>query len=85
MAIGLQNAPGLFQKMIEAVLSTGKWPFALLYDDNVFAFLRPLAKQIYQVQHVPFLSNNAKVTFELKKWELFTRNIDYFEHIKHSQ
>lgn len=38
MSFGLKNASGTFQRVIEVILSTVKWNFALHYVDYVIVF-----------------------------------------------
>lgn len=63
---GLQEAQGTFRRTIDAILFTKKWEIADVYLDDVFVFSGAPKEQIFNVQHVFTLRNNARDTLKLK-------------------
>lgn len=81
MLFSLQNMAGTLQRRKDIILLPVNWQFAQVYLENIGIF--PLSPEQHIVQIIVVLSllKQAGVTFNLKKWKLFTDNIHYLRHI----
>lgn len=80
MPLGLHNAPGLFQRTMNVILSPIKWQFALLYMDNTTIFSRNTDEHISHIRPVFLILHKDGVTLNLKECSLFTEKIEYLRH-----
>lgn len=66
MPFGLKNAPGTSQRVVDVILATVKWQFALVYLDDVIVFSSSLEDHVEHVATVLRLLKDAGVTLKLK-------------------
>lgn len=74
---GLKNAPTTFQRIMDVILGTVKWQFALFYFDEIIFFLNTVSEQVEQVRQALQLLSENVVTLKLKKCSCFTETIEY--------
>lgn len=78
---GSENAPGLFESTMEAILTSVKWQFALVHFNDIVIFSKTPGKHIDHDKQEIALLERVEVTLELKKCFFFTDTIDILEHI----
>lgn len=81
MTFGVKNAPGNFQIVIDVILATVKWQYALVYLEDVIILSDNVQKHLKHVYVVLRRFSNAGVTLKLKKCFLFTDTVDYLRHL----
>lgn len=67
MPFGWKNASGMFQRTVDILLLKVKWPFALVYLDDIFIFSLTPDKRIGQVRQVLTLLHEEGMTLNWKK------------------
>lgn len=70
-----------FQREMNIILSSVKWPYPLVYLDDIFMYSESSDKHISPVGQVLTLLNEAGVTLKLKNCEFFTNRIAYLGHV----
>lgn len=83
MSFGFNKAPGTFQRVMDVVLSTVQWQFALVYLDDVMILSKSLKVYIKHVRHLFAILCNASVTFKLKQCKQFPNSMKYLGHFIH--
>jgi len=81
MPFGLRNAPSTFQRVIDIILSTVKWQYALVYLDDVIIYSRSAEEHMTHVATVLRMLMEAGVTLKLRKCSLFADKVDYLGHV----
>lgn len=67
MPIGVRNAPGTFQRIMDVILSSIKWQFIFVYLDNIVIFSKSPEQYRGLTRKVLTIFENAGVTLKLKK------------------
>lgn len=80
MPFGLKNAPATFQRVMNIILSSVHWQFALVYLDDVIVFSKTLDEHFDHVRTVLRLLRNAGVTIRLDKCSFFATKVEYLGH-----
>lgn len=78
---GLGNAPDTFQWVIDVILPTTRWKYALVYLDDIVIFSQAPKDHVKHARSALCLRKNAEVTIKLKKFAFFTDVIDYLAHV----
>lgn len=81
MFFGLRNTLRTFQGTIDLILFTVKLQSALLYLNDIVAFLKTPEEHICYMPHVLTLLNSAGATLKLKKCKIFGDTIDYLRYV----
>ena len=83
MPFGLRNAPATFQRVMDVILSSVRWQFALVYLDDVIIFSRSVEEHFAHVRTVLSLLQKAGVTLRIDKCCFFSATVDYLGHVIH--
>lgn len=75
MPFGLKNAIVTFQRAMDVVLASMKWQLALVYLDEIIAFLRTPKEHIVHVRRTLQLLYEAGVNVKLKKCKFFRKSL----------
>jgi len=81
MPFGLKNAPATFQRVMDVILSSVRWQFALVYLDDIFVFSTTVEDHFDHVRTVLGLLKDAGVTLRLDKCHFFSEAVDYLGHV----
>lgn len=77
MPFGFKNAPGTFQRSMNAIIGNIKWNFVLVYHDDIVILSKTPKKHIEHVQKAPKLVQRIGVTLKLRKFVFFEDTSDY--------
>lgn len=72
-AIMAEDAPVTFQRALDVICVSVRWPFALVYLSRIFLFLKPCQNHTEEVMCVLWLLYSTGVTLELKASRSFPR------------
>lgn len=78
---GFKNAPATFQRVMDIILSTVQYQYALVYFDNKFSFSETPKDHIAHTRLTPHLLKRPDITLNLKNCALFTNRIEYLGHV----
>ena len=81
MPFGLKNAPSTFQRAMDIILAPAKWPFAIVYLDNIIIFSKTLEEHFEHIQVVMKLCQAAGLSLKLRKCFFFQNKVDYLGHV----
>lgn len=81
MRFSLKNAAAFFQRVMDIIVSSIIWPFALVHVDDIVSFLQTPRENINHTQPVLRLPKKAKHTLKLKNCAFFTNEIDYLGRV----
>ena len=81
MAFGLRNAPALFQRLMERVLSTLHMRTCLVYLDDIVVFGRSIEELRGRLEDVFEKIGSAGLKLKASKCSLFQRKLKYLGHI----
>lgn len=77
----LNNVPKIFQRSMNVIFSCAKWQLAFAYFSYNVISSRKLKKDIYCVQKVLLLPNDADKIFKLTKCSTFTVTIKDLSYV----
>ncbi|KAE9178650.1 hypothetical protein PF002_g28021 [Phytophthora fragariae] len=81
MPFGLANAPGTFQRMMDAVLRGLTWQTCLVYLDDVIVFSRGgVGQHVVELAMVLERLSNAGLSLKAKKCSFATERLEYLGH-----
>lgn len=66
---------------MNVILFSVWWQFVPVYLDGIVIFSKTPELHFEHVQRVPLLLNNVETNLKLKKWNFFTDNINYLDHV----
>lgn len=78
---GIKSTLATLQRVMVIILSTVKWQFALINQDDIEVFLRTLHQLLHLNRPVLSLRREASVTVKFKKCASSKKMIDYLDHI----
>ena len=81
MPFGLRNAPAIFQRALDIILSGVRWKTCLVYIEDVVIFSKTEKEHFAQVRHVLTLLEEAGVKLKLKKCFFFHQRVEYLGHV----
>lgn len=81
MLFGLRSALAMFQRVVDIILCSERWQFALVYLDDTVVFSRALLQHINLTRTVPVLLRKTGVILKLMKCAFSTNKIDYLGQI----
>lgn len=81
MQFGLKNEPGALQLAGNAILSSEKWQFTLMYLNDIIIFPKFPNEHIIHVRQVLTILKDAWVTLKFNKCQLLSDPIDYFGNV----
>lgn len=64
MRSGVNNAPGIFQRVVDLILAKMKWRYALVYRHEVTIFSKTAVKHLDHARSVLKLWSEAVITLE---------------------
>lgn len=79
---GLKNAPTMFQRVMDIILSTVKWPFVSLHVDDDLEFMGSVEIHLDQLRNVLEIVSRGGVSLKLKQF-FFEDRICYQSHKIH--
>lgn len=77
MPFGLVNAPSVFQRTINKILSDAKIKYAIVYMDDILIPSRSFQEGIQRLEEVLALLREGGLTLKLGKCNFFQNNIDF--------
>lgn len=77
MPFGLVNAPSVFQRTINKILSDAKIKYALVYMDDILIPARSFEEGLSRLEEVLCLLKKGGLTLKLSKCNFFMNNIDF--------
>ena len=80
MPLGLTNAPVMFQRAVDIILSEVKWQSFLFYLDDVIVYSKTKEEDIGHVHHVLRLLRDAGLTLRLPKCRFFRTTEENLGH-----
>ncbi|KAE9066016.1 hypothetical protein PF010_g27976 [Phytophthora fragariae] len=81
MPFGLANAPGTFQRMMDAVLRGLTWQTCLVYLDDVIVFSRGgVGQHVVELAMVLERLSNTGLSLKAKKCSFATERLEYLGH-----
>jgi len=80
MSFGLTNAPAMFQRALDLILSGVKWQSCLIYLEDVIVYSKTEGEHIGHVNHVLRLLRGAGVTLRRPKCRFFRTTVEYLGH-----
>lgn len=83
MPLGLNIAPGMFERVMDVLVTTRKWQFDLDYLEDNVVFLRTPDKHIELVSQVLNFLSHKSVKLNLNKCVFFINLMDYPGHFMH--
>ena len=81
MPFSLKNAPAIFQRAVDIILSRVKWETALVYLDDVIFYSRTVTEHMAHVREVLRLLHTAGVSPKLAKCAFFDTSLTYLGHV----
>lgn len=81
MLFGLKNEPETSQKIIDIILSTVEWQFALEWLEDIVVFSKIPEEHLSHFRTVLTILHDTRVTIKLHKWKIFTENTYYLENV----
>jgi hypothetical protein len=67
LSFGLTGSPGLFQRLMDIILSGLTWDICLVYLDDVIVFSRSLDDHMQRLEHVFKRIHDAKLKIKYEK------------------
>ena len=81
MPMGICNAPGAFQRLMELVLSGLTYDKVLVYLDDIIVFGRNFPEHLENLRHVFQRIRSANLKISPHKCELFRTSINFLAHV----
>ena len=81
MPFGLCNAPSIFERLMETVLSSLQWKSCLVYLDDVVSFGCDEQELLDRMDEVFSCLKEAGLKLKPKKYKLFAKEINYLGHM----
>lgn len=81
MPFGLQNAPAIFQRVMNQVLSGLTWRYCLVYLDDILIFSESFDEHMMHLQAVFDRLRAANLFLTAKKCTFFAKQLKYLGHI----
>jgi hypothetical protein len=81
LPFGLKNAPAIFQRMMDMVLSGLTWRSCMVFFDDVVVFSDAWEKHLIDLDHVFGRLEQAGMTLNFKKCEIAQREIVYLGYL----
>lgn len=85
LSFGLTNAPSVFQRLMDLVLSGLTWEICLVYIDDVIVFARSFGEQVSRLETVLQRLQNARLKLKPGKCCLFRREVKFLGYIVSKQ
>lgn len=79
----MENALRRFRRAMEVILSTFQWQFALVCLEDIVILSKSWDASINHMKLGLTLSRHAVVIIQIKKWEFFSRTMNYLGHTNH--
>lgn len=76
-----QNCPAMFHRVIDLILSAGRWTHTLVYLNDIVISSRTTKEHIKRTRNVLLLLRDAVVILQFKKCAFFKITSDYLGHI----
>jgi len=77
MPFELANAPSVFQRSMDKILTEVKNKFALIYMDDILIPARTVDEGLERLEKILKLINESGLTLKLSKCKFFCKNIDF--------
>ncbi|CAF4634853.1 unnamed protein product [Rotaria sp. Silwood2] len=77
----LINAPASFQRVMNNLLATGRWDYAVIYLDDIVVFSHSLEKHQRHVDEVLSILSNAHFKVSSSKCQIAAPQIEFLGHI----
>ena len=81
MSFRLKNTQAVYQRVIEMILISVKWKFALVYLDDIIVFLSSFEDHKSHLRTVLELLEATGVTLHLSKLKLFHTEVEILGHV----
>ena len=81
MSMGLCNAPGAFQRLMEIVLSGLTYDIVLVYLDDIIVFGRSFSEHLERLQSVLKRIQDANLKISPSKCNLFQKKLVFLGHV----
>lgn len=81
MCFGFKKAPATFLQTIDVILKTAKGQYSIVYIGDITLFFETPENRLSHIQEVLPLLTNARMTFRMKPWSLFSETVDYVGHV----
>lgn len=78
---GLSSAPATFQSLMDVILSTVKWKYAVVYLEDIVIFSRAVEEHIKHTGVVSRLFKDAGVALKVPNSAFLTNKVDYLGHV----
>ena len=85
MPMGLCNAPGAFQRLMEIVLSGLTYEMVLVYLDDIIVFGRSFDEHIQRLQIILQRIHDANLKISPSKCKLFQSKLIFLGHVVSSE
>ena len=85
MPIGLRNAPVIFERLVEHVLTGLKSLEMLIYMDDVIVFAKDLSQHLRRVKHLCQRLRDANLKFQPDKVHLLRKEVEFLGHLVNSK
>ena len=80
MPFGVSNAPSVFQRTMDEVLSGLKWVICLVYLDDVIVFSKTFEQHLFDLRTVFERFRTHQFRFKLSKCSFAQKEVDYLGH-----
>ena len=80
MPFGVSNAPSVFQRTMDEVLSGLKWVICLVYLDDIIVFSKTFEQHLLDLRTVFNRFRNHQFRFKLSKCSFAQKEVDYLGH-----
>jgi len=81
LSFGLANAPGLFQRLMDLVLTGLTWETCLVYLDDVIVFGRTFEEHARRLSEVFARLRDANLKLKPSKCKLFQKKVSFLGHV----
>lgn len=82
MPFGLKNAPGAFQRYMDAVLAGSKWICLLCYKDDIIKFSATYEEHLEDLRTILNRIREANLQLNPKKCHSFKDRLEYSDKTK---
>lgn len=81
MPFGLRNAPASFQRVIDIILSSGRFKYAIVYLEDIIVFSKNINEHLDKLETVLSILQSAGLTIKLNNCFFMPEYIEYLGHI----
>lgn len=78
---GLKNSPATIQRVLDMILASLKWHYAIVYLDDIIFFSRNFEDHLKHLRTVLILLRATCMSLKLKKFFFLKYRVDYLWHI----